>query len=177
MNQEPKTRDVRSRRRRRRTALQLALGGLALVGIGAAATSAAWTDPAYFTGDVKSATVDLRGRMSGSTTWSTADTAGTAVALGFASTPMVPGGTQVKTIELQNAGNTPLNLTWSSGNPTFLVDASCFSVAYSAFGASPLAAGSTTSATVTVTLKSDAPQATCANKSPSLTVQVVGATA
>ncbi|WP_426594323.1 hypothetical protein ACPPVS_02140 [Cellulomonas sp. McL0617] len=168
------------RRALRSTRVKLALGGLVLVGVGAVATSAAWTDPAYFSTTVNSASVNLQGRLQGSTTWLAADTAGAAVPLG-AITGMVPGGTQTKTIELWNSGTAPLALTWATA-PTSIVDATCYSIAYSTLPTNlpgnpgTSTAASTTTATITITLLSTAPQTTCANQTASLAVTVQGTT-
>ncbi len=174
----------RQRRSRLATVLKLTLAAGALVGMGAAATSAAWTDNAYFTGKAKSASVDLRGRLSGSSTYLAADSAATGVAVDLGTVAdMVPGVSVVKTIELWNAGSAPLKLAWDSNNPATLIAASCVTVAYSTLPTGTLAgdptgvdAASKATATVTLTMQPNAAQATCANKEAPLQVIVQGTT-
>lgn len=180
MNAKPRHAATNAPRSRRASkVVRLALAGIALAGIGAAATSAAWNDSAYFSGTVNSAKVDLQGRMQGSSTWLPADSTGTAVPLG-AVTGLVPGNVTTKTIQLWNAGTAPLKLTWATA-PTSLVDPSCYTVAYSTLptnlpGDPGAGAASITTATITITLLSTAPQATCANQTATLTVVVQGST-
>ena len=70
----PTQHEARGPRRRNRGAIvKLTLAGFALLGIGAAATSAAWTDDAVFSGAVSSASVSLQASLDGST-WKDADT-------------------------------------------------------------------------------------------------------
>ncbi|WP_395243624.1 hypothetical protein ACGGZK_16055 [Agromyces sp. MMS24-K17] len=54
---------------RRRTVLRLALAGVAIAGIGAAITTAAWTDQVFFNATATASSFDLQGRSGTSGTW------------------------------------------------------------------------------------------------------------
>ena len=87
------------RRKRRRTAVRLGIAGLALLGIGAAATSAAWTDDAWFNASAGSATIELQGSLDGQT-WSDADNAAAQITIP-ASTFADLGQGDSKTVDIQ----------------------------------------------------------------------------
>ncbi|MFD5215174.1 hypothetical protein [Microbacterium sp. NPDC058345] len=59
---------TRTTRRKRRPVLAFGLAVLAVGGIGAAATSAAWTDNTFFSAPAAAATFDIQGSIDG-TTW------------------------------------------------------------------------------------------------------------
>jgi predicted ribosomally synthesized peptide with SipW-like signal peptide len=102
--------DEALRRRRRRTVTKFGLAGLAVLGIGAAATSAAWTDDAWFTGTASAATVELQGASSVTPlTWIDADTVSGAVVIpATAFADLLPGDTVVETLNLRNTSSVPL---------------------------------------------------------------------
>ncbi|MFV0635043.1 hypothetical protein [Demequina sp.] len=52
---------------KRTTLAKFSLAGIAVLGIGAAATAAAWTDDVWFTAEAEAATFDLQGSVDGST--------------------------------------------------------------------------------------------------------------
>ena len=54
---------------RRRNALKIGLASVAIVGIGAAITTAAWTDQVFFTATATASSFDLQGRSGTSGTW------------------------------------------------------------------------------------------------------------
>ncbi len=157
--------------------------GLSLVtGFGAAATSAAWTDDAQFSGSASAASIDLRGSSDGAT-WSAADTTGTAVTLD-AVTGLTPDAPVERTLHLWNASSVPLTLAWADDNPTTLYDG-CVEVAYSPLPTSPVpgdpataGGASLTTATVTFSVAADADPATCGGRTgESIDVVVRGSTA
>ncbi|WP_345046687.1 hypothetical protein [Microbacterium invictum] len=57
------------RKNKRRPIIAFALAALAVGGIGAAATSAAWTDNVFFSAQAEAATFNLQGSTDGGTTW------------------------------------------------------------------------------------------------------------
>jgi predicted ribosomally synthesized peptide with SipW-like signal peptide len=81
-----------ARRRRIANAVKIALAGGALLGMGAAATSAAWTDQANFSATAASATVGLQGSLNG-TTWFDANTASTSTGVAADLAISVPAAT------------------------------------------------------------------------------------
>lgn len=98
-------------RRKRPVVIKLALAAVAVLGVGAAFTSAAWTDNAWFTANASSATVALQGRVVGDTTWQDADTEGAAVTIDAAELDgLLPGETRSVQVELQNTGSVPLSV-------------------------------------------------------------------
>lgn len=58
-----------ARRTRRRTVVRLTLAGVAIAGIGAAITTAAWTDQVFFNATATASSFDLQGRAGTSGTW------------------------------------------------------------------------------------------------------------
>lgn len=64
----PETAPVEERRSKKRPFIAFGLAALAVGGIGAAATSAAWTDNTWFSAPAASATFNLQGSLNG-TTW------------------------------------------------------------------------------------------------------------
>ena len=106
-----------ARRTQRPTIIKLALAAVAVLGIGAALTSAAWTDDAWFTASATAGEVELEGRPVAIDTepefeWELADDAGTAVdipadRLGG----LIPEETRTIEIELLNSSTVPLYVT------------------------------------------------------------------
>ncbi|AMB59404.1 hypothetical protein [Microterricola viridarii] len=98
------TASTSSKRAKRSTAIRLSLAGLALVGIGAAATTAAWTDNVFFSASATSATFNLQGSHNGTTWAEGADEAG-AIAIGVdpaAFTNIKPNETRTANIWIKN---------------------------------------------------------------------------
>lgn len=105
------------RRTKRTTITKLALAAVAVLGVGAALTSAAWTDDAWFTASATAGEVQLEGRPVAIDTepefeWEFADDAATAVdipadRLGG----LVPEETRTIEIELLNSSTVPLYVT------------------------------------------------------------------
>ena len=137
-----------------------------LAGFGLSATSAAWTDDAWTSTTATAGEVDLRGSADG-TTWTHADTAGTAVTLAAVS-GLTPGESATRTVHLWNASTVPLRLTWATA-PTTLLDG-CVAVTYESLAGVTLAAGQSpaggavTTATVTFRVADDASAATCSGR-------------
>ncbi|UJP40956.1 hypothetical protein [Cellulomonas palmilytica] len=100
--------DEREERRRKRAAIvKFSLAGAAVLGIGAAATSATWTDDAWFSAAGSAAGdsedfIELRASVDGGT-WHDADTGTVAVPLPAAVfAEMFPGETRTTTVHIQN---------------------------------------------------------------------------
>ncbi|WP_029292066.1 hypothetical protein [Cellulomonas sp. HZM] len=113
------TRPAADRKKRKRGAvIKFSLVGAALLGIGAAATSAAWTDDAWFTGSATAASIELKGAVSASAddivatdaSWSLADTQGSLTIPGSTFADLLPNETRTVYLHLLNAGSTKLNL-------------------------------------------------------------------
>ncbi|KHK96892.1 hypothetical protein LK09_13670 [Microbacterium mangrovi] len=151
----------RSRRRsRKRPLIATALALLAVGGIGAAATSAAWTDNVFFTAPAQAATFDLQGSLDG-TTWVQSDNPNSVQLVVPASTftNLLPGQTRTVTLYVENTGtaNSALvaSAAWASGstfttNPTISVSPASSTLA-AANGATP----TTTTVTLTVSAPAD----------------------
>lgn len=109
------TAQPKSNRKRRRKITKFALAGIGLVGIGAALTSAAWSDEVWFRANASAETVDLQGSVDG-TTWLDEGYPGTTsetVPIPIPSTEfegLVPGTTRYITVYLLNAGTSTLQL-------------------------------------------------------------------
>jgi len=160
---------------RRRLAVPALLGLGVVAGFGVATTSAAWTNDAVFTAQASAGRVDLRGATDGSS-YEPADDAAAAVRLDPI-TGLTPDAPAVRNVQLWNAGSVPMNLTWSSTNPTSLLGG-CVDVTYSTLttalrpGQAP-AGDAVTTATVTFTVADDADAATCSGRSVSDVIVVV----
>jgi hypothetical protein len=120
---------ARDRRRKRGAVVKLSLGALALVGIGAGATAAAWTDDAWFTASATTPTIQLQGGTGQSpTTWSNADTSGAAITIpASAFANLAPGVTATAHVGLKNISTVPLTVavptaTWGGD---FVSSGSC----------------------------------------------------
>lgn len=142
----------RDRKRRGVAFLKFGLAGAALLGIAAAATSAAWSDDAWFKADAKGATFELQGKDSDGT-FDDADTE--ADALTISSTlldNLVPNETRVFTVTIKNNGSVDQavtdNYTWVSTGADFTT---LPTVTLSTL-TSPLTAGSSEDVTVTVSV-------------------------
>lgn len=170
-----------ARRRRGGTLVRFGLAGVAVLGIGAAATSAAWTDQAWFAGTAGAADVELQASVDGQS-WFDADTSGDDVAVTIpadAFDALNQGEERTLTLHLRNDGTVPLTLgdavvTTDSSTPTsvFAGDAAA-QVTVSAPATDRLAADATTTATITVTTPPDWP-ATYQDRTGVLTVAFTG---
>jgi len=143
------------RKRRRRTAVRISFAAVALLGIGAAATSAAWTDDAWFSATASGASIELQGSLDG-TTWTDADTSATAVTIPAATfANLGQGASKTVTIQIKNSSTVPVTVAQTvtpSGN--VFVSGTGYTTPATIttdFSAGTLAAGATKSIVVTVT--------------------------
>lgn len=172
----PTTAPADDRRKKRAAVARFVLAGVAVLGIGAAATSAAWTDDAWFSASATAATVELEASLNG-TDWEPADTSATAVVVPAAQfANMVPGQTRTVTLHLRNISSVPLAL----GAPVVTPSGSMFTgtgpaTATVATPATPIAAGAATTVTLTVTTP-PLWDASYQNASGSVTIQFQGQT-
>lgn len=157
MNNDITTRADRRqpRKGKRRPVIAIVLATLAIGGIGAAATSAAWTDNVFFSASAQAATFNLQGSLNGTTNWVESDDQSN-IALTIPSTTfanMLPGQTRTVTVYVKNTGTTNAALTvttaWASGS-TF-VDAPTVT-ATPASSTLTAATGGTPQTAVTVTV-------------------------
>ena len=99
------------RRRRRRVVVKYALAGAALLGIGAGVTSAAWTDDAWFSATMTSASVELRASVDTPVNFVDADTSVVAVVVPAATFQnLLPNQVRTYTLRLQNTSSVPLTV-------------------------------------------------------------------
>lgn len=99
------------RRRRRRTILKFSLAIVALLGIGAAATSSAWTDDAWFSATASAASIELEGSLTQGGPYELADVVGDAIVIPAATFEnMVPGEVRTVTLYLHNASTVALDV-------------------------------------------------------------------
>ncbi|GII98884.1 putative ribosomally synthesized peptide with SipW-like signal peptide [Sediminihabitans luteus] len=95
---------------RRRKAAKISLAAIALLGIGAAATSAAWSDDVWFGGTANAGTFEVQGSLDG-TTWTDADDEATSIAIPDSELEgLVPGETRTVTLYLKNASDVTATL-------------------------------------------------------------------
>lgn len=113
-------------KRRKSTTVRLAVASIAVLGIGAAITTAAWTDQAWFTTSASSAEIELYGALAVDGTcpvvptstpgadspWKAADDGDAAVAIPEATfADLVPGQTRTAIICLWNGSTVPLSVS------------------------------------------------------------------
>jgi len=180
--------DQPKRKRKVGAYVKFGLAGVALLGIGAAATSAAWTNDAWFSASATTPTIQLQGGNGAAPTiWNDADTTGTAVVIpSTAFANLAPGVAATAQIGLKNTSTVPLTVavptaTWDTG---FISTGSCSLAAVTTVtingGATAvtLAPGAaTTNVTVTVTPPSSWNGATtCQGKTGAMTLTFTGQT-
>ncbi|WP_439593143.1 hypothetical protein [Microbacterium sp.] len=119
------------KKNKRRPIVAFALATLAVGGVGAALTSAAWTDNVFFSAAADAATFDLQGSLDGKT-WQQSDDK-KAIQLVVPATTfakLLPGQTRTVPLYVKNYGNVNAALTssveWATGatfakNPTAAV--------------------------------------------------------
>ena len=121
----PADQDQDRKRKKRGAIVKFSLAGVALLGIGAAATSAAWSDNAWFSGTAAAASVNLKGAASDTTTdivatdssWQAADVSTSPVVIDAAEfANLLPGDTKTVYVHLLNAGSTKLTIA-NMGRP------------------------------------------------------------
>ncbi|MBO3102190.1 hypothetical protein [Cellulomonas fengjieae] len=102
----------RDKRRRRAAIARFGLAGMAVLGVGAAATSAVWTDDAWFNGGASAVEkVELQASVDGGNTWYDADTKGDAVAIPEDTfVGLNQGANKTISLQLKNASTVPLTL-------------------------------------------------------------------
>lgn len=106
--------------RRRSRNLRLVLASLALLGIGAAVTAAAWEDIVYVDVDVSSGSMDLEGSVDGGTTWLQSEDENN-ITLAFELTGLTPGDERSAEFQLRNSGDMTAYLT-VNGTGTLTLD-------------------------------------------------------
>lgn len=98
---------------RKSRAVRLGAVLLAVVGVTAAATSAGFTNDAWFAGSASSANVSLQGKLASdpATEWEDADTEGLAITIPADTFEnMVDGETRTVQVDLKNAGSVDLDV-------------------------------------------------------------------
>ncbi|MEL4318398.1 hypothetical protein WJX64_05230 [Leifsonia sp. YIM 134122] len=115
---------------KRRTIVAIALGSIAVLGFGAALTTAAWTDDVWFSAEADTASIDLYGAVADTqpaldvTNWEDADTEPDAITIPVDSFgDLMPGETRSVPIWLWNESTTDLSVSLPSlnltGDPVF----------------------------------------------------------
>lgn len=117
---QPATRRDSRKKNKRRPIVAFALATLAVGGVGAALTSAAWTDNVFFSAQADAATFDLQGSLDGKT-WQQSDDK-KAIQLVVPATTfakLLPGQSRTVTLYVKNYGNVNAALTssteWAAG--------------------------------------------------------------
>lgn len=153
----PTTRREQRKAGKRRPIVAFGLATLAVGGIGAAMTSAAWTDNVFFSAQADAATFDLEGSVDGGKTWLQSDNEEKIELIVPASefAKLLPGETRTVTLDVRNNGNVNATLVgsavWADSQTTFAQDPK---VAVSDLEAT-LAPAGTDSFTLTVTTPDD----------------------
>lgn len=144
----------------RRNALKLGLAGIAVVGVGAALTSAAWTDNVWFEADANGATFNLQASLSASGPWT--ETSATAPLPIPAATfdKLVPGEVRTVSVYVINQSNVPATLTATPSIEGAIFDDEVTGdqlTITAAPVADELAPGASTTVTVTLTVPEEWP--------------------
>jgi hypothetical protein len=102
---------------RNRKIAKFGLAGIAIIGVGAGLTSAAWTDNVWFAGTAESAAFELQGYDPVLGDWVDADESGVAIQIPATELDNVaPGESDSYTVYVRNNGT--VDLTVLSANPT-----------------------------------------------------------
>ncbi|MDM7855419.1 hypothetical protein [Cellulomonas alba] len=107
------------KRKKRGAVVKFTLAGVALLGVGAAATSAQWSDDAWFSASASAATLQLQGSLDSTPlSWDPADTKSAALAIPAATfSDLAPNESRTYTVHVKNAGSTSITVTapvWSA---------------------------------------------------------------
>jgi hypothetical protein len=94
---------------RRRKITKFALAGVAVLGVGAALTSAAWSDNVFFRGDASTANLDLEGSVDNGGSWQSGDDALLPITIP-ALENVGPGQTDTHTVLVRNSGTVDVYL-------------------------------------------------------------------
>lgn len=119
---------TRGRKDRRENRSRIALAALALLGIGAAITTAAWTDQVWFSTDAQAATLNLQGSSSISGPWNEHETEGDALIIPIESSgfgDIVPNSGPITTeVFVKNASSiaTDISLDTTTTGALFSAD-------------------------------------------------------
>ncbi len=122
---DPSAADERDRHSRRRPVLAFALATVALGGVGAAITTAAWTDDVFFSGHAGAAVFTLKGSLDGTTFTTSNDV--NEINLSIPSdrlSNLLPGQTRTIDLWVTNAGSVNAALVGSASfrESTFATD-------------------------------------------------------
>jgi hypothetical protein len=153
---------TKARAKQRKRVAKFGMAAVGLVGVGAALTSATWTDDVWFAADTSAATVDLQGSDTGlDGDWQdirTVSESGELAPILIASDEfenLLPGDVRVITVHLRNDGTTDVEL---GAAPTYDFTGD-FETALDAatdvagvFGTTTLAAGADTTLALTLTV-------------------------
>lgn len=142
------------RRRKRGVFVRFGLATVAVVGIGAAITTAAWTDDVWFNADAQAASFNLQGSTSATGPWSEYDTQAGALVVPIPASnfgSLIPGETRTLVVHVKNASTVQAtNLTaTATGNGT-LFGAGTTAAATVAVADATLAVDQVTAVTVTL---------------------------
>ncbi len=170
----------------RRDRAKLVLAGIAVAGIGAAVTTAAWTDDVWFSAEAEAATFDLQGRVEPDGAWldegidptdETVDGEDVVIEIPadtFAG--LVPGSSVDVELGLLNAGTSDIDVATPVAQDllgAIFTGTAPASVTIGALGTTTLAPDETTTFTVTVSTSDTWPE-TYINTSGTFSVLVVG---
>lgn len=188
MSRVPRHARSRTAGRRASTVVRAALAGGLLVGTGAVASSAAWTDGAWFAASATTPTIELQGGTGRSpATWGDADSSTAAVTIPADTfVNLAPGVLAQAHVGLRNVSSVPLTVpapvpTWSgdfaSGGSCPLGAVTTVTIDGGTRTTLPATSGTTTDVVVSVT----PPDAwngatTCQHRSGTLTLTFTGST-
>ena len=166
---------------RKSRAVRLGAILLAVVGVTAAATSAGFSNDAWFAAQASSASVSLQGKLETDTDWSDADTNADGVVITIPEDTfknMVPGDSREVTVDLRNAGSTDLELVAKQQATGDILSSTNTDVTVTIAQTGSLKAGTDTTATITITPKEDVWNRTpdLQNETGTLTVGFTGTT-
>ncbi|HWI32047.1 MAG TPA: hypothetical protein VNT50_11185 [Microbacterium sp.] len=163
---------TQTRKGKGRVIIAVGLAALAVTGMGAAATSAAWTDNVFFSAQAQAATFNLQGSLDG-TTWLESNNAGAIEIVVPATTfaNLLPGQSRQVELRVKNLGSVSaaLSSTVAFTGSTFAANPA----AVVSDLATSVAAGGNDTFVLTVTAPSDWPTAN-QGKSATIVVTIAG---
>ena len=168
-----------TRTRRRRYFLPIALAAVGVLGIGAAVTTAAWTDQVWFAAEAKAADFNLQGSLLEAGPFDEYESQGTALAIPISTSnfgDLVPSDTaRTLDVYVKNAGTVDATLSLTSSGTGALFTTAGSTVTVSAIASdTDLAPGEVTK--VTITLTPGQMPAALENTSGTVLVTVTGST-
>ncbi|BDV32065.1 hypothetical protein [Microbacterium terricola] len=148
------SRDRTDRKDRRNTIIRISIAGLAVFGIGAAITTAAWTDQVWFAAEADVASLDLKGSTTATGPWDDYATEGDALTIPVSASDfgaLQPNRTYEMEVYVKNADTADATLTVDADLTGAIADAGSTITVDAVAAETALATDDVTAVTITLT--------------------------